>query len=137
MLKTLHKQQTETDLLPLVYSCSGCSSVAQAANELAVRLDREQLAEMSCIAGVGGDVPSFVRKAQSAPQILVIDGCPIHCAKRCLNRHGVEPTLHIDLSKAGVEKEFHESTSPGVVDHTWENVILPAVQELSRSPIHC
>ena len=40
--------------LPLVYSCSGCSSAAQLANHLAVRLDRDERAEMSCIAGVGG-----------------------------------------------------------------------------------
>lgn len=39
--------------LPLVYSCSGCSSAAQMANVLAVELDRERIAEMSCIAGVG------------------------------------------------------------------------------------
>jgi len=32
---------TEYDELPLVYSCSGCSSAAQMANDLAVRLDRE------------------------------------------------------------------------------------------------
>ncbi|MFB6195347.1 MAG: putative zinc-binding protein, partial [Haloplanus sp.] len=48
------------DELPLVYSCSGCSSAAQMANDLAVRLDRERVAEMSCIAGVGGDVGPLV-----------------------------------------------------------------------------
>ena len=42
---------------PLVYSCSGCSDVAQLANEVAVRLDHAGHAEMSCIAGVGGGVP--------------------------------------------------------------------------------
>jgi uncharacterized metal-binding protein len=44
---------------PLVYSCSGCSSSAQMANYLAVQLDRQGLAEMSCIAGVGGNVKSW------------------------------------------------------------------------------
>lgn len=39
--------------LPIVYSCSGCSSAAQLANYLALRLDRSGSAEMSCIAGVG------------------------------------------------------------------------------------
>ncbi|MFC7483997.1 putative zinc-binding protein [Luedemannella flava] len=48
---------------PLVYSCSGCSSAAQLANALAIRLDRQGVAEMSCIAGLGGDVPSLVRLA--------------------------------------------------------------------------
>ncbi len=57
------------DALTLVYSCSGCSSVAQMANHLALRLDHEGLAEMSCIAGVGGDVPPLVRKLKEAAQM--------------------------------------------------------------------
>ena len=48
------------DQHPLVYSCSGCSSAAQLANHVALQLDRRGVAEMSCIAGVGGDV-SFIR----------------------------------------------------------------------------
>ena len=51
--------------LPLVYSCSGASTAAQMANHIAVRLDRLKVAEMSCIAGVGGDVKPLVRIAQS------------------------------------------------------------------------
>ena len=51
--------------LPLVYSCSGCSSAAQMANHIAVQLDRRGEAEMSCIAGVGGDVSQLVRIAHS------------------------------------------------------------------------
>lgn len=46
----------------LVYSCSGCSNVAQLANRIAVRMDRTGVAEMSCIAGVGGEVPALLRK---------------------------------------------------------------------------
>ena len=46
---------------PLVYSCSGASSAAQTCNHLAVKLDRAGAAEMSCIAGVGGDVKPLVR----------------------------------------------------------------------------
>ena len=49
----------QPDPRPLIYSCSGCSSAAQLANHVAVRLDRAGVAEMSCIAGVGGDVPSW------------------------------------------------------------------------------
>ncbi len=38
------------DHLPLVYSCSGCFSAAQLANDVAIALDRHGMAEMSCIA---------------------------------------------------------------------------------------
>lgn len=92
---------------PLVYSCSGCSSAAQMANDLAVRLDRERLAEMSCIAGVGGDVEPLVEIATSGRPMLVIDGCPLECARESLENHGVTPDRHVNLAKRGVPKEYH------------------------------
>lgn len=55
--------------LPLVYSCSGCSSAAQTANLIAIKMDREDIAEMSCIAGVGGDVKPLVKTAKSGRPI--------------------------------------------------------------------
>lgn len=92
--------------LPLVYSCSGCSSAAQLANHVAVRMDRTGHAEMSCIAGVGGDVPSLVRVAKSGRPIIAIDGCVLSCVKNSLARHGVEPAIHHELSKMGVRKRY-------------------------------
>jgi uncharacterized metal-binding protein len=95
------------DDLPLVYSCSGCSSAAQMANDLAVKLDREQVAEMSCIAGVGGDVGPLVKTATSGRPMLVIDGCPLECARASLEQHDVTPDRHVNLAKQGVPKEYH------------------------------
>ena len=92
--------------LPLVYSCSGCSSAAQMANYLAVALDRRGLAEMSCIAGVGGDVPKLVRTAQSGRPIIAIDGCVLACVRHCLARQGVEATEYHLLSDHGVRKRY-------------------------------
>lgn len=91
--------------LPLVYSCSGCSSAAQLANSLAIRLDRDEHAEMSCIAGVGGGVKSLVRVAKSGRPIIALDGCPLVCVEHCLARHGVVAEQHIVLSDFGVEKK--------------------------------
>lgn len=93
--------------LPLVYSCSGCSSAAQMANDLAVRLDREALAEMSCIVGVGGDIGPLVNTATSGRKTIVIDGCPLECARKCLEQHDVSPDHHVNLAERGVPKEYH------------------------------
>lgn len=94
--------------LPLVYSCSGCSNVAQLANTLALRLDRSKAAEMSCIAGVGGKVPKMVRIARSGRPIVAIDGCKMHCSLACLQNIDVEPDLHLTLSDFGVRKRYGE-----------------------------
>jgi uncharacterized metal-binding protein len=104
----------------LVYSCSGCSSAAQAANAIAVRLDRAGIAEMSCIAGVGGDVLSLVRVAKSGRKITVIDGCPLQCARSCLKRHGVLPDRHHDLSTFGVKKIQHGDFLPEQVEEIFQ-----------------
>ncbi len=101
-----HRQQ------PIVYSCSGASSAAQMANHIAVKLDRLQVAEMSCIAGVGGDVKPLVRTAKSGRPIIALDGCPLHCAAHILKRHGLKPDKHYDLSKMKVQKRKHEDFDP-------------------------
>jgi uncharacterized metal-binding protein len=99
-------------LLPLVYACSGASSAAQMANHIAVKLDRMKVAEMSCIAGVGGDVKPLVRMAKSGRTIIALDGCPLHCAAQILKRHGLQADKHFDLSNMGVKKRQHEDFDP-------------------------
>ncbi len=100
-------EQTKQNQLPLVYSCSGCSNIAQLANQVAVDLDREQVAEMSCIAGVGGGVRSLVKKATSGRTIIALDGCPLHCVKSCLSAQGVAPSHHYTLTDYGIKKKYH------------------------------
>ena len=100
------------DHLPLVYSCSGCSSAAQLANHVAIALDRRGLAEMSCIAGVGGDVPKLVRVAKSGRPIVALDGCALACVKNCLARHGVTAERYHLLSDHGVRKRYGSDYDP-------------------------
>ena len=92
---------------PLLYSCSGCSSAAQMANYLALQLDRRAVAEMSCIAGVGGNVKKMVRTALSGRKLIVIDGCPLACAKACLRNYNLQPDVHFELTSLGVAKKNH------------------------------
>lgn len=77
------------------------------ANTLALALDKKGLAEMSCIAGVGGDVKPLVVKAKSGRPIIAIDGCPLKCVEHCLKRHDIVPDKHFVLSDYGIKKEFH------------------------------
>ena len=98
--------------LPLVYSCSGCSSAAQLANHVAVRLDREGEAEMSCIAGVGGNVPHLVKIARSGRPILALDGCALECVKSSLAQRELTPTRHILLNERGVKKRYGADFDP-------------------------
>ena len=89
---------------PLVYACSGCSSAAQMANHLALELDATGHAEMSCIAGIGGKVPTLLRIAHSGRPILALDGCVLACVRETLAQEHLVPTRHIRLDLLGVRK---------------------------------
>jgi uncharacterized metal-binding protein len=113
---------------PLVYSCSGCSSAAQLANALAIRLDRLDAAEMSCVAGLGGDVPSLVRLARSGRPILALDGCVLACVAATLRRHGLTADGYVELSRHGVRKRRHADYDEDDLDR-----LLPLVTEAAEA----
>lgn len=117
--------------LPLVYSCSGCSSVAQLANNCALDLDRTGRAQMSCISGVGGGVPSLQKLARSGRPILALDGCALACVKACLQQAGVSATVHLILNQEGARKRFHADAHPDERVHI-EQVIEKGLLELHR-----
>jgi uncharacterized metal-binding protein len=82
------------------------------ANHIALELDRQGVAEMSCIAGVGGDVPSLVKLAKSGRPVVAVDGCPLECVRHCLQRHDGTPDLHWQLGEHGVKKRYHAQFDP-------------------------
>ncbi|WP_372018088.1 putative zinc-binding protein [Pseudoxanthomonas sp. 10H] len=116
---------------PLVYSCSGCSSAAQMANQLALWLDRAGTAEMSCIAGVGGGVTGLVRTAQSGRPILALDGCVLQCVRACLGRAGVAADVHVTLSDHGVRKRRHAGFDEDQARAIYRDVVQPAIEALA------
>lgn len=132
----------DTEHLTLVYACSGCSSSAQLANHLAVRLDREGAAEMSCIAGIGGSVPSLLRKAQRAVDdgrpILAIDGCALACVRASLAQHQIWPTVHLQLDTQGVQKVYHADFDAQQADELLDKLRgqVRAMNELHAKPHH-
>lgn len=109
--------------LPIVYSCSGCSNVAQLANDIAVKMHREKLAEMSCIAGVGGGVKSLINKAKAGRPILVIDGCHLQCAKECLSGIDIKPAKHIILTENKFKKDDNAEIGLGNATEIYEQMV--------------
>ncbi|RCV88573.1 putative zinc-binding protein [Billgrantia montanilacus] len=116
MSRTARKPRT------LVYSCSGCSDVAQLANDVALSLDHTGVAEMSCIAGVGGGVPGLVKTARSGRPIVAIDGCQMHCVTHCLANAGVTATEHVKLYEQGFRKRRGQSYGSEIINEVADQV---------------
>ena len=62
---------------------------------------------MSCIAGVGGDVPHLLKIARSGRPIIALDGCPLACTRSTLARHGIAPDHYHQFNDYGVKKRYH------------------------------
>jgi uncharacterized metal-binding protein len=90
---------------------------------VAIELDRDHIAEMGCIAGVGGGVEALVKKAKSGRPIIALDGCPLHCVKSCLASQEIESTHHYTLTDHGIKKKFHMEFVPEDVDRVKTMVI--------------
>ncbi len=81
----------ETGKNIMVLACSGGSNVGQLSNEAAIRLTKEGVGKIYCLAGIGGDLDAFVASAKGVDNILLIDGCELGCGLAVLKRHNITP----------------------------------------------
>jgi uncharacterized metal-binding protein len=105
----------------IIYSCSGIgSNVGQLANAAACRLALEGFGGGSCLAGVGGNVDKLIAAGSAADERVVIDGCPVACAKKIMDDRGLPINRYVIITELGIEKTpgpmFNESNVHAVVD---------------------
>lgn len=87
----------------ILYSCSGAVDVGELADRAVRRLWKEGFARRNCLAGIGADISGFVQSAKGADANITVDGCPIACARKGLERIGVAP-ISINLADLGLKK---------------------------------
>lgn len=86
------------------FACSGAADVGHIADLAARKLTREGVGKMFCLAGIGGEVSGILETTRAASKILVIDGCPLNCARRSLEKAGFNDFGHIQLADLGLAK---------------------------------
>lgn len=87
----------------MILPCSGGSNVGQLSNEVAKQLTIDGKGLMFCLAGLGGDIEPMLERARGAARILVIDGCPVACAKKTVERHDLGHEW-LELTSLGIDK---------------------------------
>jgi uncharacterized metal-binding protein len=87
----------------LIYSCSGAADVGEIADKVVRALRDEGFARMTCLAGIGADLSGFIQSAKGADINITVDGCPVACARKALERIGLTPQSCI-LTEFGIEK---------------------------------
>lgn len=106
---TANNKQSNTSLepiqgKPLIYSCSGCSNLAQMAHNISLTLDSDGIAQMSCVAGVVANIEPLVTLARSGRPIIALDGCQLACTKTCLEQSDINIDHYFTISDLGFDK---------------------------------
>lgn len=100
----------------LLYPCSGVANVGQIANEAAVKISGEGKAKMLCLAGIAANIPGIVDPTKQAKKIIVVDGCPVACAKKIMENAGFNIDEYILVTEEGIDK------TPGKSEYTSEEM---------------
>jgi len=111
-----------------VLACSGCSAAGELADHTARRLQQMGTAKMSCLAGVGGRIPSIMATVQKASGILMIDGCPLECGANVLRNAGFMHFKQLKLHELGVRKNDAEAVGNATVTRLAQAALL-VIQE--------
>jgi uncharacterized metal-binding protein len=88
----------------LIFCCSGASNVGILSFRAAIRLAREGFGTFSCIAGIGSRNPPMIRAAKSAGERVVIDGCPIGCARKIMEMNQVPVDRYVIVTELAIDK---------------------------------
>jgi uncharacterized metal-binding protein len=95
----------ESSVAPkLIFSCSGSSDVGELADKAARKMTVQGIGKMFCLAGVGGRVSGIMKSTEAAPAILVIDGFPLNCSKKCLEEAEFKEFFHLQVEDLGMTK---------------------------------
>jgi len=105
----------------IIYSCSGIgSNVGQLANAAACRLASDGYGGGSCLAGIGGGIEKLVGVGKAADERIVIDGCPVACAKKIMDDKRLRIDRYVMITELGVIKTpgpaFNENDVQTVID---------------------
>ncbi len=88
-----------------ILACSGGSNVGQLTNEAAKQLDIAGDGKFFCLAGVGGHISGMVASVEGSDRVLVLDGCPVACARKTMEAAKLANYGYLVVTELGIEKK--------------------------------
>ncbi len=102
-------------------SCSGASNTGCYADRVSRILTESGQTDMICLPKIAINDQKLIEKCKnSKDKIVVIDGCPLNCAKKILEEHGITNFIHINVTEFGIIKgktPLEEERLNGVVNY--------------------
>jgi uncharacterized metal-binding protein len=88
----------------IIFPCAGQANVGQLTNLAALQLTEEGYGSIACVALLAIGAENLVASAMNADEIVILDGCPMLCAKKIAGAQGVAAGQHLVMTELGITK---------------------------------
>ena len=107
----------------MIFPCAGACNVGQLSNDLAKRLSNNGIGKMACIAAVGAGGIMAINAVKGAKIVLILDGCPIGCAKKIVEKNGITIGVQVLMTSIGMKKTDNLSYDDGQMEKAYQLII--------------
>jgi uncharacterized metal-binding protein len=87
----------------IVLACSGACDVGQISDLVARKLRDNNVRKMNCLAAVGAEIQPTIEAFRKS-NLLMIEGCPVDCGKKMLDKAGIGNYKHLRITDMGFVK---------------------------------
>jgi uncharacterized metal-binding protein len=88
----------------IIFPCAGQANVGQLTNLAALQLTEEGYGSIACAALLATGAESLIANALNADEVVILDGCPMLCAKKIAGTQGIAAGQHLVLTELGLIK---------------------------------
>ncbi|MDD1728277.1 MAG: putative zinc-binding protein [Methanospirillum sp.] len=88
----------------IIFPCCGQANTGQISNAAAIQLDEETYGGYACTALLASS-EALAKRANEVDEVVAIDGCGMHCAKKIAENAGVPVHQHLVITDLGIEKK--------------------------------
>jgi uncharacterized metal-binding protein len=88
----------------IIFPCAGQANVGQLTNLAAIQLTEEGYGSIACAALLATGAENLIQNALNADEVVILDGCPMLCAKKIAGAQGVAAGQHLVLTEHGITK---------------------------------
>ncbi|TKG97149.1 hypothetical protein EYV94_01610 [Puteibacter caeruleilacunae] len=102
-----------TDENKIVLTCSGASDVGMIADQVSRALKIGGHRNMGCLAKVGAGIEKVIADIKQK-DVLVIDGCPISCGKKMMEKYQIENFKYLVVTEQGLKNGSSPATPENI-----------------------
>ncbi|HOT02743.1 MAG TPA: putative zinc-binding protein [Methanolinea sp.] len=88
----------------IIFPCAGQANTGQITNLAAIQLTEEGYGSIACASLLAIGSEGLVTNAKKADEVVVLDGCPMECARKIAESQGIVIRQHLVVTELGITK---------------------------------